>query len=850
VGDENLNPLEELKRLDQQVGLVASLEGLKPIYYRLDEIAKQFSNDFEVQLVVGDIKQHLVNRGTKLKEQQATIATPPAPFQAQPSPPPLSTPPPMPAAPPPIPSQAAPPPLPPPIAPSAPPPVPGPTKTFAQPIPTPPPMPAAQPTPPPIATPPPMPVAQSTPPPISTPPPMPVPQAAPPMPIPSGQFSPPPTFPTSAFPQTGPQAVPPTPPVGPPPISGLTPPPHKPVAPVAPPPQAPKPVAPMKALIFGAILGLLVAVAGIGFLVYKARMKKAEPPVAAGIEVQVATTPPGAAVKVNGEDKCTSPCSVPLAAGDYQITASLPGYESGATGVTVAATGAPPQVNLTLEPSPQPMRILAEGADGGKVTVDDQDAGVVQDGQFVIDNVKPGPHTIKIAGKGVEASFSFETADAKAPNITGTTAKGLLAIVVSSFGNNARVATSAGPLKLTLNGQPQADTSPGGVDLQGFQPGAVELAVGEGPTQKTIQETFTANPTLTVFLRPDKGGPANLGDLGTLLVVTTEDNVRVFINNKEQKKQTARGQLRVPTPPGKVQVRVYKDGFNTPPTQMVDVVKGADARVEFQLQKMEMGGTPKPPPIAPPAPVGAANGTVHITRSPGASVITYKRDSEAQPHQLNGNSVDLPPGNYSFTAKAPGFTDKTMPVQVASGGQIVVDLTLASARAVSAAPKMGGMADWEDPSGWTRDGEAWVHHGGNFVPYKLPSKGTYTFTVQLLKGGNVFRGGHIRWYVDYVDPKNYGLFEIDKKTFWAKEVTNGKNKDREKTQHGLENAKTFTIQVDVTPDHVVHRLKNGDTWLTLDSWTEPGRIFSDGKFGFYIPGSDEIGITDFKFQPK
>jgi hypothetical protein len=56
--------------------------------------------------------------------------------------------------------------------------------------------------------------------------------------------------------------------------------------------------------------------------------------------------------------------------------------------------------------------------------------------------------------------------------------------------------------------------------------------------------------------------------------------------------------------------------------------------------------------------------------------------------------------------------------------------------------------------------------------------------------------------------------------------------------------------VDVTPDHVVTRLKNGDTWLTLDSWTDPARVFSDGKFGFYIPGNDEIGISDFKFQPK
>ena len=132
MGDENLNPLEELKRLDQQVGLVSSLEGLKPIYYRLDEIAKQYANDFEVQLVVGDIKQHLVNRGTKLKEQEATIATPlanlpPPLFPVASAPPPLATPPPMPpqSAPPPVPITNAPtkaiaqPPAPPPIAPVA-----------------------------------------------------------------------------------------------------------------------------------------------------------------------------------------------------------------------------------------------------------------------------------------------------------------------------------------------------------------------------------------------------------------------------------------------------------------------------------------------------------------------------------------------------------------------------------------------------------------------------------------------------------------------------------------------------------------------------------------------------------
>lgn len=785
MGDENLNPLEELKRLDQQVGLVASLEALKPIYYRLDEIAKKYPNDFEVQLVVGDIKQHLVNRGTKLKEQEATIATQPA------APPP--------AAPPPIPESAS---------------QPRP-KIVIPPPPPPPPMPEVHP-----------------------------PSAPVPPPMASGQFVPPP-MPTGAFPSTGPQAVPPIPPVGPPqmpPVSAV-PPAQRPAAPS-------KPVAWKKALVFGAILGLVVAVAGIAFLVNLARKRNRVPAAAAGIPLQIASTPSGAAIKVNGEDKCSSPCSIAVPAGDYQITASLAGYEPGAVGVTVAATGAPPSVNLTLEASPQPLRVLAEGLDGAKVTMDDQPAGDVQQGQFLVDNVKPGPHTVKIAGKTGEVTFAFETAEAKLPNITGATGKNLITIAVASFGNAAHLATSAGPLKLTLNGQPQGDASPTGVDLQGFQSGPAEIAVGEGPTQKILQETFGSNPSLTVFIRSDKPGPPAPGDYGAVLVVTGEDDVHVFINNREQPKHTARGQLRVPVMPGRVSVRVSKDGFNAPPAQTVSVVKGADARVEFKMQKIEMT---KIAPIAPPAPVTPAvtTGTVHISRSTGGATTTYKRDNDAQVHTLSGSQVDLAPGNYIFTSHAPGYVDRTEHVQLAAGGQVFIDLTLASARANTApAPKAGGMADWEDPSGWTRDGDAWVHKGGNFVAYKLPAKGTFTFTVQLLKGGNLFRGGHIRWFADYVDPKNYGLFEIDKKTFWAKSVTNGKSKDREKTQHGLENQKAFTIQVDVAPEHVVTRLKNGDTWITLDSWTEAGRNFSEGKFGFYIPGNDEIGITEFHFQPK
>ena len=41
MGPQNLNPLDELRSLDQQVELVNDLAGLKPIFFRLEEIAKQ-----------------------------------------------------------------------------------------------------------------------------------------------------------------------------------------------------------------------------------------------------------------------------------------------------------------------------------------------------------------------------------------------------------------------------------------------------------------------------------------------------------------------------------------------------------------------------------------------------------------------------------------------------------------------------------------------------------------------------------------------------------------------------------------------------------------------------------------
>jgi len=133
----------------------------------------------------------------------------------------------------------------------------------------------------------------------------------------------------------------------------------------------------------------------------------------------------------------------------------------------------------------------------------------------------------------------------------------------------------------------------------------------------------------------------------------------------------------------------------------------------------------------------------------------------------------------------------------------------------------------------------------------LPANGTYTFTVRLLRGGSLFRGGRIRWAVQYMDSKNYDLFELDRKTLSSKVIIAGKVYERGKYEHGLSDKEmSYTVQVDVSPEKLQHRLQDGGNWLILDTWSEPGRNFTEGKFAFLIQGSDEIGLADFKFVPR
>ena len=184
--------------------------------------------------------------------------------------------------------------------------------------------------------------------------------------------------------------------------------------------------------------------------------------------------------------------------------------------------------------------------------------------------------------------------------------------------------------------------------------------------------------------------------------------------------------------------------------------------------------------------LAAAMGTVKLTRAPADAVVVYRRADEQLAHELRDNQLELAPGAYIFTARAIGFAEKSERVQVNAGETDPVELALAKVVAPPPpAPKVFGMADFEDPGAWSSQNGLWTHKGGGFIPFKQTANGTFTFTVQLLRGGNLLRGGRIRWAVQYVDAKNYDLFELDKKYLYSKVIEAGKTYERDKHEHGL-----------------------------------------------------------------
>jgi serine/threonine-protein kinase len=544
----------------------------------------------------------------------------------------------------------------------------------------------------------------------------------------------------------------------------------------------------------------------------------------------------------------------------------------------VAATLAPPAEPVL------PTVKLSSDTGAGKVTFDDQPPSEFQDGQWSLDKVVTGEHTLKFEGARGEASFTLSAKAGAAPVVKGPIAvKGVLAIIVSGVSDHLHVYSSDAAAKISLDGQPALDVPQDGLDLTAISPGAHELAVTRGSDKYKLDVDAEAAPTLNAFLESGQ-------NLGTLVVVTGQDKAKVFLNGKLQAQPTQGGQLRIPNLELKEYVvRVSKSGFQDLAEQKIRIRKGEQAKVIFNLQPVPhlaslniQGGTPGATVLIDQNPAGTvqADGTLNVaTVNPGDHTVELRKDRfkprqikkhfvvgqavslagadvalEAAPGELkitftpadaqltltkagetpvkvsSGVTINLPGGSYVLSAKTADNFTRSSAIDVTGGQSRSLDLSLAPS----------GMSRWDDPAGWKQDKGSFVRKGGDFVMYGIsPTTGTFVFSAMLTKGHR------LQWMLNCTNANNYVLFQMDDNNFYRTVVRDGQKGDETKIPHKNDKKSFRALQIRVGANEIVHEIRQGDAWVVLDRWTQPGSNLSLGKFGFYIPGSDQVALSSF-----
>jgi len=378
-------------------------------------------------------------------------------------------------------------------------------------------------------------------------------------------------------------------------------------------------------------------------------------------------------------------------------------------------------------------------------------------------------------------------------------------------------------------------------------------------------------------------------DLGTLIVLAGQDDAKIFLDGKVQRQLTRAGQLRLPNLELKdYVVQVSKPGFQDPPQQKIRIRKDEQAELVFNLQPQSrlasltiQGGAPGTTVLVDQNLVGALqpDGTLSVsTVNPGDHTVELRRDRfkprqfkehfvaggaialaaadavlEPAPSELkitfapadasvvivkgnllkivsSGVPLVLAPGTYTLTARTADRFTRSSTLEVIAGQSKTLDLSLAP----------NGMSKWNDPAAWKQEADSFVRRGGDFVLYGLaPTSGTFAFSALPTKG-------HLlQWVFNYIDPKNYVLFQLDENNFYRTVFHNGVKSDETIFPDKSDKKSLRTLQIRVSSTELVHQIKHGDRWIVLDHWTQPGTNLSQGKFGFYIPGNDEVALSTF-----
>src|SRR5262245_8179891 len=398
-------------------------------------------------------------------------------------------------------------------------------------------------------------------------------------------------------------------------------------------------------------------------------------------------------------------------------------------------------------------------------------------------------------------------------------------------------------------------------------------------------------------------------DVGSILVMTKENDVIVVVDGRTSTRKTTNGQLRLTnmsTQPHRI--RVTKDGFLSPEEQSVEVRKGQEAVLRFDLVAVQKPATLQVRQLVPGTQLFlddgrslgtvAAGGTLSAELPAGSHALRFLMDgfqpktitrdvaggervvlteaavhlegatapleTEADPtvtvivrrdnnqvQQFTGSrKLPLGEGAYIVDGRTSDGRTTSRSVQLHAGGTETVRLTFVADRRMEGF----GAKVWTLADTWYRR----TSNNPRFALYDAMPPGTFQFTFNPPgKALGVFGGAHVKLVVAFRNERNYILFDLDRSELARTVFVDGKRIELPKVPHKIPWDSDFVhLSLTVVPDRLTlaYRLKEGD-WQTLNVWERndpalakraPIPSFTGGRFGF----DGEIEMSNFMMRPQ
>jgi tetratricopeptide (TPR) repeat protein len=424
-------------------------------------------------------------------------------------------------------------------------------------------------------------------------------------------------------------------------------------------------------------------------------------------------------------------------------------------------------------------------------------------------NVRLGDQSIAGSPSGADLSLSDQDREVKFGEGSGQGSVPIqssnaptLAVYSTNLGGQVQITSNVAGATLTVNGTQVKHQ--GGGWLVKRQPGAYtfELSADGFESQKWTMTLLSRQvlPNKSVSLKPK--AQQKTGVTASLVIVGGTPDAQVDVDGNHAGKLDANGNLEVPSAltEGQHRIGLTRQGYEPreipvvakmPEVRLTDAKLAAWAKVAFQ------------------------------TTVPNATV-RYQRSGDAQARQVTASEkLVLPPGQYDFTAEAPGYQKyDTGKVNLPSGFDGSIPL------------KLNSVPDYQflDPGQITHDGPEWLKAKDSHAFVHL-KPGFLHETLIFAKPGRNFLGANkkVEWRIEAADNSARVEYVLDGQKLQRRFVVGEAGSDLKETKVDVAAAATqatsLSVYVQVDGPHVQISNAKG---VILDDYMVPPKVNFSG----------------------